>query len=475
MAKPIPTIDDDDDAPPPSEITLLTLNCWGLLHISALRHARLVEIGKQIALLEPRPHIVCLQECWVQEDYLAVRDATREFLPHGKFYHSGSFGGGLAILSRWPIEESSMFPYVLNGRPTAFWRGDWYVGKGVASARVRFGSGPRDVVEVLNTHTHAPYESGPNDSYLCHRTAQAWDIAKHIRSATEKGNLVVAMGDFNMIPLSLPHRIITSLSPIRDTWRVLHPDSSIGAADQPQEQARNRPIPTAQFNLTFNGAASDTVYNTWRWSKQDQKKLKTHPCPVDPHAEDPHGKRIDYIFASTGDLSSGSGWVVQSAAVEMTGRHPELNCSLSDHFGVRVTLQRHALSSSTSSSEPTAFDKQLRYNQEHTSTLTLADYDEMLAMTHKYMAREKSQRFWRGVRFYVAVILWIGCLVAVWFSPRKFVAFLLMLLASVGLTAGVIDGLLALLFFSIEIHGLKEFQWEIENARAAAALSKRES
>ncbi|KAG5917175.1 hypothetical protein E4U42_007366, partial [Claviceps africana] len=130
MAKPTTTTTADDDDAPPSEITLLTLNCWGLLHISALRRPRLVEIGRQIALLDPRPHIVCLQECWVHEDYLAVRDATRDMLPHGKFYHSGSFGGGLAILSRWPLEESCMFPYSLNGRPTAFWRGDWYVGKG---------------------------------------------------------------------------------------------------------------------------------------------------------------------------------------------------------------------------------------------------------------------------------------------------------------------------------------------------------
>ncbi|KAG6014973.1 hypothetical protein E4U43_005923 [Claviceps pusilla] len=474
MAK--PTANDDSSSSsssPPSEITLLTLNCWGLLHISALRHARLVEIGRQIALLDPIPHIVCLQECWVQEDYLAVREATRRILPHGKFYHSGSFGGGLAILSRWPIEESCMFPYALNGRPTAFWRGDWYVGKGVASATVRFGPGPRDVVEVLNTHTHAPYESGPDDSYLCHRTAQAWDVAKHIRSAISKGRLVVAMGDFNMIPLSLPHRIITSLSPIRDAWRVLHPESSIGAADQAEEQARGVPVPTAEFNLTVNGAASDTIYNTWRWPKSQQNKLRTHPCPVDPQAKDPRGKRIDYIFASTGDVSSsgsGSGWVVQSAAVEMTARHPDLNCSLSDHFGVRATLQRHTPSPSAASN-PTAFDKQLRYNDEHASTLTLSDYDEMLAMTHKYTARERRQQYWRGMHFYAAVVVWLACLVAVWFGPRNFVAFLLMLLASVGLTAGVIDGLLALLFFSREIRSLKEFEWEIQNARAAA-LSK---
>ncbi|GAB0132142.1 hypothetical protein EsDP_00000586 [Epichloe bromicola] len=456
-----------DSNTPPSEITLLTLNCWGLLYISALRTPRLLEIGKQIALLDPTPHIVCLQECWVQDDYLAIREATEGILPYGKFYNAGSFGGGLAILSRWPIEESSMFPYALNGRPTAFWRGDWYVGKGVATARLRFGPGQRDVVDVLNTHTHAPYESGPDDSYLCHRTAQAWDIAKHIRSATAKGHLVVALGDFNMIPLSLPHRIITSLSPIRDTWRILHPDSSIGASDQAEEQARGLPVPTAEFNLTANGAASDTVYNTWRWSKEEQKMLKAHPRPVDPKAKDPKGKRIDYVFASTGDVSSGSGWVVKSTFVEMTGRHPELNCSLSDHFGVRATLQRHTLSPGADT-QPTAFDKQLRYNQEHTNALTLSDYDEMLAMTHKYTARERRQRYWRCIHFYASVIIWLGCLVAVWFSPRNFVAFLLMLLASLVLTAGVIDGLLALLFFSGEIRSLKEFEWEIQNARATA-------
>jgi len=136
----------------PQSIRVFSYNCWGLKYLATYRYERLLEIGKQIAALDPRPDIVGLQECWTQQDYLAIRELTNHFLPYGKFYHSGCFGGGLAILSRWPIEESNMVKYPLNGRPTAFFRGDWYVGKGVACAKVRIGPSKRDVAEVFCTH-----------------------------------------------------------------------------------------------------------------------------------------------------------------------------------------------------------------------------------------------------------------------------------------------------------------------------------
>ncbi|KYK55566.1 hypothetical protein DCS_07529 [Drechmeria coniospora] len=467
------TSPDQDDAHGPAEINLLTLNCWGLLHISTLRTPRLLEIGRRIASLDPVPHIVCLQECWVQDDYLAVRDAVAHILPHAKFYHSGAFGGGLALLSRWPIEESSMVPYPLNGRPTAFWRGDWYVGKGVACATLRIGPREGDVVHLFNTHTHAPYESGPNDSYLCHRTAQAWEVAKLLRAASQRGHLVLALGDFNMYPRSLPHRIITARSPVRDVWRVLHPESSIGPADFPAEKARARPVPSAARNLEENGASSDGLYNTWRWTKKQQKQLLAGKDRlVDPDAEDVNGKRLDYIFASTA-AESNRGWVVDSAAVVMTERHPDLRVSLSDHFGVLATLRHHAISSTDADK---AADAQLNGPPNHDHhPLCVSDYDEILAMTHRYAARERSERRWRAIRFYAALVLWIACLVAVWWSPRHFVSFILVLLASLGLAAGVVEGLLALLFFSSEIRKLKEFEWEVQNARWAALATSQES
>lgn len=136
----------------PMEINVISLNCWGLKFLSKFHEERLQEIGRRIAATDPAPQIVGLQECWTQKDYRAIRAETKHILPYGKFYYSGIFGGGLAILSKWPIEEGSMLRYPLNGRPTAFFRGDWYVGKGVASARIRYGSGEKDVIEVFTTH-----------------------------------------------------------------------------------------------------------------------------------------------------------------------------------------------------------------------------------------------------------------------------------------------------------------------------------
>lgn len=235
-------------------------------------------------------------------------------------------------------------------------------------------------------------------------------------------------------------------------------------------------MPTADFNIKVNGSTSDGLYNTWRWTKSAQKKLKTDPCPVDPDSPDPRGKRLDYVFATTGPLqrdaanlsSQPRGWVVHSASVEMTQRHPELNVSLSDHFAALATLRLHEVSPSSPAPELDAQLLPTQGNDPENASLFLSDYDEILAMTQEYMAREVSQRYWRGIHFYASVLVWIGCLVAVWFSPRNFVAFILMLVASLGLATGVVDGLLALLFFWSEIRALREFEWEIRTARSLA-------
>ncbi|KAH6660046.1 Endonuclease/exonuclease/phosphatase [Truncatella angustata] len=525
-----------------AELNILTLNCWGLLYLSAQRAVRLQEIGRAIASSTPAPHIVALQECWTQEDYQSIRRATRFILPYGKFYHSGVFGGGLAILSKWPIEESSMYQYPLNGRPTAFFRGDWFVGKGVACAKIRFGKAPREVVEVFNTHTHPNYEHGSSCSYTAHRLSQAWELAKLLRGAAARGHLVLALGDFNTEPLSMMHRIITSHSPVRDVWRVLHPESSLGAAEEDLERNRRRPIPTAQFNIEENGATSNNVYNTWRWPKPQQKLLgagRESDWPtVAADTLDPKGKRLDYIFASSGLIegeTAGWSWVVHDARVGMMDRHPELGCSLSDHFSVEATLVLHRTETVPPSSSlshhrsrsvnrsrssipfPTAaaslaetrnteiptpqlengvylqspeasetnlplpaprprdpnapssssYSAQLETASHSVSYLPSSTYDEILDEIRKYQTRQGFQQRWRGIHFGTWLVVAIVCYIGVWWTP-PYVAFILMLLSSLGLAAGVVDGLIALLFVNSEMRALREFEWEVMNAKATA-------
>lgn len=456
----------------PITLNVISYNCLGLKYISHYRRERLAEIGRKLSLANPVPEIVGLQECWTQEDYQSIRRQTNNILPYGKYYYSGIFGGGLAILSKWPIEESSMFRYPLNGRPTAFFRGDWFVGKGVACARIRLGPRPADIAEVFCTHLHAPYESEPDDSYLCHRTAQAWEIAKLMRGAAERGHLVLGLGDFNMVPLSFAHQLITGYASVRDAWRVLHPESSIGPADGYLERKRGREIPTAGYNLSENGATCDSVLNTWRWSKEQQKKqYQGENIIVGGITKDPRAKRLDYIFVGDCDYlpsPSNNKWQVQDIKVGMTERHPSIGCSLSDHFSVEATLSRGERSPAVPLGTGQGGSEIGTTRHMNTDALSVQTYDTILSMIEIYTRRERHQRHFRLSNFGISVVVAIGCFTAIWWSPRPFVAFLLILLSTLGFGAGVLDGLIGGLFIGSELRALKEFEWEMRNAKGMA-------
>ncbi|RMZ82198.1 hypothetical protein DV738_g1736, partial [Chaetothyriales sp. CBS 135597] len=470
---------------PVDNIHVLTLNCWGLKYLSKLRSERLSEIGNRLAAYSPALDIVGLQECWTYADYSAIRDKVQHVLPYSKFYYSGIFGGGLVILSRWPIEESSMFRYPLNGRPTAFFRGDWFVGKGVACAKLRVPDGP--AIEVFNTHLHAPYEREPNDSYICHRTAQAWEISKLMKNASERGSIVLGLGDFNMVPLSFAHTLVENRGRVRDAWRIIKPASSIGASiDDAEKQRRVRmnekPCPDVQESLGEHGHTCDSVLNTWRWTKDERKALeKGTDRTIAPTDQDPKAKRLDYIFFGY----SQGGWGVRDVKVALTERHPELRCSLSDHFAVEATLVRRTSADTPvelldakvleSSSEGFQSDREQAelkdgYNGtvQTQSVLGLSFYDDILKMIHKYTLRERKQRRWRLWHFLASALISIGCFIAVWWSPRNYVAFILILISSLGLMAGTVDGLIGGLFVGSELRALAEFEWEVRNAMQLA-------
>ncbi|KAL9055634.1 MAG: hypothetical protein Q9162_003444 [Coniocarpon cinnabarinum] len=515
---------------PTDHIHILSYNCLGLKFISKHRHARLSHIGHVIAHASPVPDIVGLQECWTQEDYLSIRHQTSHILPYGKFYHNGVMGAGLAILSRWPIVESQMHSYPLNGRPTAFFRGDWYVGKGVAHARIRVPRNqytsrssilpesteidnsrtppadsdnvfhekdnedvPHDVIEVFTTHLHAPYEQEPHDSYLCHRTAQAYHMAKLIRDARERGHLAIACGDFNMVPNSLAHELIMGHGGVMDAWPAAGKDERyIGEKHAEQEGARakeGKSGVSVRWKVKTEGATCDSMGNTWRWPEQRRKNLeravkhgRTLPLSeteVGWEEQDwDHARRLDYVFIGNPDFAhlwhghvQDGLWKVQSAHVGFTDRHPSLKCSLSDHFSVETTLTRPHSIPAAPSEQPVRFGPMMKKGPE--PPLHVGTYRSIIEMTEDYLLRERFQRKMRILHYFASVTATIGCWIAVWFSPYNFVAFILMLIASLWLMAGTVDGLIGFLFMSSEIRCLKEFLWEMRELEEQARLHEK--
>jgi sphingomyelin phosphodiesterase 2 len=227
-------------------------------------------------------------------------------------------------------------------------------------------------------------------------------------------------------------------------------------------------MPSAQFNMTVNGATCDSELNSWRWNKAHQRRLaKGENVQIDADVPDPNAKRLDYIFFSSGRYHNpetkeeSAEWELKEANVGMAMRHPTLHCSLSDHFSVEATFTRTSTAPSAVQLSPLEVAE--RY-------LPIEVYDKILAMTLKYQVRERIQRKLRIGHFFYQLTFSIGCLIGVWWSPKNYVAFILMLLSTVGMSVGVIDGLMGLLFIGSEMRALKEFEWEVRNARERALV-----
>jgi len=108
------------------------------------------------------------------------------------------FGGGLMIISKYPIEAT---------RELVFDKGvasDGFVTKGVLYAKVKIGA---SYVHVFNTHMQASYgyEFKENDPYALIRRKQIQQVSSFIaKIALDDDHPVLVMGDFNVNAICHP-------------------------------------------------------------------------------------------------------------------------------------------------------------------------------------------------------------------------------------------------------------------------------
>ncbi len=288
------------------QIRILTFNTWGLKFVSKNRELRLQQIAHRLLSTSQNYDIIALQEVWVDSDWEYLSSLLSHIFPFQRRYSSGIITGpGLAVLSRFKIESCFLYRFPLNGRPSAPYRGDWYVGKSVSISIIRVS--PGNTIALMNAHMHAPYGKG-DANYLCHRTCQAWDFANLAKLLTSAGHVVIIVGDLNSEPGSLSHTLLTKYIDLHDAWVDRHGEfnGDIGSLS-----------PLQQIELV--GTTCDHTLNTYR-----------EKCS---HININSAIRLDYILYDYKKVH------VVDCKVSFWEKMDTNNESYSDHFAVEAVLQ----------------------------------------------------------------------------------------------------------------------------------------
>lgn len=437
---------------------LLTFNLWGLKFVSHYRHERLHAIADRLAAGQDSTghddyDIVALQEVWCQDDWDYFDRVCATRYPYRRCFSSGMISGpGLAILSRFPIAETFLYRYPVNGRPSAFYRGDWYVGKSAAvtiiepdlaacGTRKTFSTRKCPRIALVNSHMHAPYALQGDAAYECHRTAQAWDLSGILTRLKRQGYAVILVGDLNSRPGTLPHKILTKIGGMKDSWELLHktiPKAEI-ARMSPSDQVK------------FAGTTCDSNLNTWRAYRDPSEAC-----------------RLDYALIG-GDLLK-----PLEASVAFTERIPDVG-SYSDHFAYTATFSfvnetvndsKDSISGSASSgSGATSTTKEVSADTgEQTQFISICSDAKALLLDY-LLTTARKQKLWRGLHFIASMLVMIAFIpvIVVVSIIAPWTSVLFYIFGCVIAVTGVIDGLLSFLFGRNEKRAIREIIMQIDD------------
>lgn len=274
------------------KLRVATLNVWALpAPFSRDLAARMGAIAESLPAYDL--DVVGFQEVWLgsARDSL-VEAGRRSGLVHAWSRSGVLDGGGLLLLSRFPIRAERFESFRVRGRAEEISQGEFFAGKGYLNVVL---DTPAGRVRVLNTHLHARYSAPPPDDYRTHRTAQIVQLAE---GGLDTGPPLIVLGDFNFSEQDPEYRVLRGLMRLRD-------------------------------------AAADL-------DRRDSTVLGTNP-----YRAGAGGQRKDYVFGRDGAEHS-----VRPVRVERVfdeelsfGGRPG---AFSDHAGVRVEFEVAAASGSAS-------------------------------------------------------------------------------------------------------------------------------
>ncbi|KAM6998146.1 sphingomyelin phosphodiesterase 2 [Passerculus sandwichensis] len=275
---------------PTLRLRIFNLNCWAIRYLSKRRQQRVRLIGD--TLRQEGFDLVLLQEVWSEQDYSELKAKLAGSYPFSHYFRSGVIGSGLCVFSRFPILDTLLYQYSLNGYPYMLQHGDWFCGKSVGLVVMKISG---IIFNVYVTHLHAEY-CRDKDAYLPHRLVQAWELAQFIRHTSKAADVVLLGGDLNMHPEDVGIRLLRGWTGLQDAFAE-----------------------ATRFEGCKNGCTlvPDNCFT-------DKSELLPFPL----------GIRIDYIL-----YKAISSFTVKCEELKTTtGRAPGTDIPFSDHEAVMATL-----------------------------------------------------------------------------------------------------------------------------------------
>ncbi|NWH45966.1 NSMA phosphodiesterase, partial [Fregata magnificens] len=199
---------------PTLRLRVFSLNCWAIRYLSKRRQERIRLIGD--TLHQEGFDLVLLQEVWSERDYSDLKAKLGGCYPFSYYFRSGVIGSGLCVFSRFPILDTLLYQYSLNGYPYMLQHGDWFCGKEPWSG-AGAGMGVTTALPPRSCQLHAEY-CREKDTYLPHRLVQAWELAQFIRHTSKAADVVLLGGDLNMHPEDVGIRLLRGWTGLRDAF-----------------------------------------------------------------------------------------------------------------------------------------------------------------------------------------------------------------------------------------------------------------
>jgi endonuclease/exonuclease/phosphatase family metal-dependent hydrolase len=226
---------------------IATVNIWALpFYIADSVSDRVDAIARRLGELDA--DVVAFQEVWIGEVRQRLVAAGVDSGYPEAWYDPETTGGGLLVLSRYPILEARFHVYLLRGLPQRPDQGEYYAGKGFLHLRLDTKRGP---VSVLNTHLHAQYASATESDYFGIQTGQIVQLSAYLAGLSDP---VFAPGDFNVHERSAAYRVLLGLSGLEDSAVTLDHRQATVRRSNPYREGKIGPDSRVDYVLYRSGA-----------------------------------------------------------------------------------------------------------------------------------------------------------------------------------------------------------------------------